>query len=130
MGGRDVILVEGERTKQGIGNDLFNNTKSIKRIICPRKNSFQVYNKILNTILKFNKKYLILISLGPNATILSYDLCKIGYQAVDIGHINLEYKFFLRNVTKNKLSSKKKIKTKEFLESQKIYYKQIYKRIK
>ena len=42
-GGRDVIIAEGEISKQGIGNDLFNNTKSIKRIICPETNSFQVY---------------------------------------------------------------------------------------
>ena len=27
-----------------------------------------------------------LLALGPTATVLAYDLCKMGYQAVDIGH--------------------------------------------
>ena len=83
---RDVIFVEGETEKFGAGNDLLNNTKSIKRIICPSSHSFRLYNKILEDILKFNKNYLILISLGPAATVLSFDLCKLEYQAVDIGH--------------------------------------------
>ena len=37
-----------------------------------------------------------MISLGPVASILSYDLCKMGYQALDIGHTDLEYEFYLR----------------------------------
>jgi hypothetical protein len=30
---------------------------------------------------------LILIALGPTATVLAYDLAKKGYQAIDIGHL-------------------------------------------
>ena len=40
--GRDILIVEGEKSRIGIGNDLFNNTKSIKRIICPAKHAFRV----------------------------------------------------------------------------------------
>ena len=97
---RDVLFVEGEKTRLGIGNDLFNNTKSIKRIICPAKNSFRVYDKILNSILKFDKNILILISLGPTATVLAYDLTLSGYQAIDIGHVDIEYELFLRKAKK------------------------------
>ena len=97
---RDIVIIEGEKSRVGIGNDLFNNTKTIKRIICPTKNSFRLYKKILNSVLKINKNTLILISLGPTATVLAYDLTKYGYQAVDIGHIDIQYEFFLRNATK------------------------------
>ena len=44
--GRDVIIVEGEQCRLGIGNDLFNNVKSIKRILCPVSNAFEKYNEI------------------------------------------------------------------------------------
>lgn len=95
---RDILIIEGLYTRSGIGNDLFNNTNSIKRILCPPENAFLVYKKILNKFqkLKIEKDVLILISLGPVASILSYDLCKMGYQALDIGHADLEYEFYLR----------------------------------
>ena len=99
-GGRDVLMVEGEISRQGIGNDLFNNANSIKRIICPERHSFSVYGKILNAVLEFDKNTLVLISLGPTASVLAYDLSKLGYQAIDIGHTDLEYELYLRNETK------------------------------
>ena len=95
---RDVLIIEGEKTRIGIGNDLLNNTKSIKRIICPTINAFEVYDKIVSLTLNFNKDILVLIALGPTATVLAYDLYKLNYQVVDIGHIDIEYEFFLRKV--------------------------------
>ena len=97
--GRDILIVEGEKSRVGIGNDLLNNTKSIKRIICPAKHAFRVYNKILDAVLKVSKDNLILIALGPTASVLAYDLSKLGYQAVDFGHTDIEYELFLRNAT-------------------------------
>jgi glycosyltransferase family protein len=98
---KDILIIEGENTRIGVGNDLINNAKSIKRIICPTINAFDVYDKIINEIvIKIKKQILILISLGPTATILAYDLSKMGYQAVDVGHIDIEYEWFLKNVTK------------------------------
>ena len=96
--GREILIIEGKKTRFGIGNDFLNNAKSIKRIICPSKNSFRVYDKILNATLKFDKNTLILISLGPTATVLAYDLTKFGYQTIDIGHANVQYELYLRNM--------------------------------
>lgn len=42
---------------------------------------------------------LILIALGMTATVLAYDLSKAGFWAIDIGHIDVEYEWFLRGVT-------------------------------
>ena len=98
--GRNVTIVEGDKSRIGIGNDLLNNSKSIKRILCPSKNAFKLYDKILNSVLKVNKKDLILISLGPTATVLAYDLTKYGYQAIDFGHADIQYEMYLRNVTR------------------------------
>jgi glycosyltransferase family protein len=94
------LIIEGEKSRLGIGNDLFNNSKSIKRIICPAENAFNVYNKIFAEAKKFDKSFLILLALGPTSTVLVYDLYNLGYQAIDIGHIDIEYEWFLRNATK------------------------------
>ena len=37
---------------------------------------------------------LFLIALGPTATVLAYDLFKAGYQAIDIGHVDVEYEWW------------------------------------
>ena len=99
---RDILIIEGEKTRVGIGNDLFNNAKSIKRIICPNENAFNVYNKILEYMknLTLNQNTLILISLGPTATVLAYDLIEFGHQIIDFGHFDIQYEYYLRNATK------------------------------
>lgn len=96
---KEIVIVEGEQSRLGVGNNLFNDTKSIKRIICPAKNAFAKYNDILNEIKKQDQSKLVLIALGPTATVLAYDLSAIGYQALDIGHIDIEYEWFLQKVT-------------------------------
>lgn len=96
--GRNIVIVEGEKSRLGIGNDLFDNSKSIQRIICPAINAYEKYNEILKEVEKQNKSKLILIALGPTATVLAYDLSNSGYQAVDIGHIDIEYEWFLKGV--------------------------------
>lgn len=96
---RNVLIVEGRYSRLGIGNDLFNNTKSIIRILCPEKNAFDKYNEILEQTKKNGNNKLILIALGMTATVLAYDLAKIGYQAIDIGHIDIEYEWFRMKAT-------------------------------
>ena len=39
---------------------------------------------------------LILLALGQTATVLAYDLAKEGFWAIDIGHVDVEYEWFLR----------------------------------
>ena len=46
-----------------------------------------------------SKDTLILAALGPTATILAYDLCEKGYQAIDIGHLDIEYEWYLMGAT-------------------------------
>ena len=96
---RNILIIEGRLTRLGIGNDLFDNAKSVKRIICPSKNAFNVYEKIIEFVnnLKLDINTLILISLGQTATVLAYDLINLGNQIIDFGHFDIEYEYFLRN---------------------------------
>lgn len=104
---RDVVIIEGFQSRLGVGNDLFNNAKTIKRILCPNKNAFNKYNEILNAALLIDKDSLILVALGPTARPLVLDLFREGFQAIDIGHIDIEYEWFLRK-TKTKTQIKNK----------------------
>lgn len=92
---REIIIIEGKKTKLGVGNNLFDNVKSLNRIIAPSENAFKSYNKILEFAKKQEKDKLFILSLGPTATVLASDLSKAGFQAIDIGHIDIEYEWFL-----------------------------------
>ena len=43
----------------------------------------------------YRKKAISLVALGPSAGVLVYDLYCAGFQAVDIGHMDLEYEWYL-----------------------------------
>ena len=93
--GRDLFIIEGEYSCLGIGNNLFDNTRSIQRIIAPSRNAFLKYDQILETAVKMiPKNALVLSALGMTATVLCYDLAKLGYWAIDIGHVDIEYSWF------------------------------------
>lgn len=104
---KNIVIVEGEHSKLGVGNDLFDSCLSIQRIITTNSNAFLLYDKIYNEVIKLEKNKLILLALGPTATVLAFDLSKIGYQVGDIGHVDLEYEWFLRSAI-NKISIKGK----------------------
>ena len=87
--------MEGNETRLGIGNDLFDNVTSIKRIITPNKDAFSVYDKILESVRKNHSGELVLLALGPTATVLAADLCRGGIRAIDVGHMDIEYEWYL-----------------------------------
>ena len=97
--GRDILIVEGEKTRLGIGNDLFDNVHSIKRVLCPNIGAFAIYDKILNEVRNFSTGNLVLLALGPTATIMAADLSEEGYQAIDVGHIDVEYEWMRGGAT-------------------------------
>ena len=96
----NILIVEGKETRLGVGNSLFSNTKSISRIICPSKNAFDSYDTILETIIKLSEDKLVLIALGPTASILAYDLAMLGIRAIDVGHLDLEYEWYMARSNK------------------------------
>jgi glycosyltransferase family protein len=110
---RDIVFMEGNKTHMGAGNDLFKSAKSIKRISCPSEDAFVCYDEILATAQKhISKDELIICALGPTATVLCYDLSNLGYTALDLGHMDIEYEWFKMGATR-----KVAIKGKEVNES-------------
>lgn len=95
---RNILVIEGKGAMIGMGNDLFDGASSIKRIIGPSQNAFLAYESILNAVKRnVSEDTLVLISLGPTATVLAYDLAMEGTQTLDIGQLDNEYEWFIHN---------------------------------
>lgn len=104
---KDLLIVEGLTSRSGVGNDLFDGARSIKRIICPSRNAYSKLEAIKQAVREQADNRLILTMLGPTAKVLVYDLVQEGYRALDIGHIDSEYEWFQMGAThKVKLSHK------------------------
>lgn len=98
--GRDVVIVEGNLTRLGYGNDLFAGARTVRRILCPNDSAFSKYDEILQTTLAHTTPgTLIILALGMTATVLAYDLAAAGRQALDIGHIDIEYEWMRMGAT-------------------------------
>lgn len=105
-----LLIVEGADCKVGINSDLLYSAKKIERIIVPSKNAFDKRTEIVELICKQKDIDIILLICGPTATVLAYDLYKLGYQAIDFGqtqkdYINkaMEFDGFKHNVQKEDL---------------------------
>lgn len=91
---RDIVLIEGAETRTGQGNDLLDNARSVRRILCPTKNAHERYQDISEEAKKIPEDKLILCVLGPVGKILAYDLIQNGRQVVDIGQIDMDYEWY------------------------------------
>ena len=100
---RDLLIVEGATSRSGVGNDLFDEANSIKRISCPSHSAFSRVHEIEQEIEKHAAGRLILCMLGPTAKVLAYHLSRKGHQVLDIGHIDSEYEWM-------KMGAKTKVK--------------------
>ena len=97
---QDVIFIEGDQSRLGVGNDLFDNAQSVQRVICPSLHAFSKYDEVIDYVrMNVSKDFLILLALGPTATAMAWDLCKVGYWAIDIGHIDIEYEWMNMGAT-------------------------------
>lgn len=89
--GRDVLLVEGSYSRIGVGTDLFDGARSVRRIICPAQHAFDRIDEIRAAVLELGGSSLVLGALGPTATVLAAELGARGTRFLDIGHLDLEY---------------------------------------
>lgn len=104
---KKILIIEGELSRSGVGNDLFSKALKVDRIIGPSRNAYAYKNQLLEEIVKQFNHDLVLIMLGPTAKVLVAELAQLGVWAIDLGHIDSEYEWFKMGVTeKIKLSHK------------------------
>lgn len=97
---KDVVVVEGERTHNGVGNDLLDTARTVERIIGPSSDAYEKLDEILTCCKKYQKDRLFLISLGIAAKFLTEKLFLEGYRALDIGNLDMEYEWYLQKADK------------------------------
>lgn len=74
---KKILIIEGENTRFGLGNSLLKNSSEIQRIILPDRNGFRKYKEVIEfTLENFTRDNIILIALGPTATVLAYEFSK------------------------------------------------------
>ncbi len=91
---KDIVLIEGRKSRLGVGNDFFKEAKSVRRILGPERDAYAKVDEIYEKAITMPKDSLFLIALGPTATVLAYRLHKAGYRAIDIGHADVEYEWY------------------------------------
>lgn len=104
---KDIVIIEGEYSRTGVGNDLFAGARTVKRILCPGHNAFNRYDQILEEALKVDRDALILVAIGPAGKVLAKDMVSHGYCVYDMGHIDSEYEWY-----RSKAKTKSKVKNK------------------
>lgn len=98
--GRRVLIVEGSGTRLGLGNDLLEGASEVKRITTLNRSAFSVYDRLFEIVSENAVNFdLVLISLGPTATVLAYDLSQRGIRCIDSGHVDIEYEWMLASAT-------------------------------
>lgn len=93
--GRDVILINGTNRPFDKHPTFLTNAASVARWDCPSQNAWAVYKRIFKNCTEESKDTLFILSAGPTATVLAYDLSEAGYQALDLGHIGMYYNRFM-----------------------------------
>lgn len=93
---RDIVIVEGTKTHNGVGNDLFDRARSIERIICPPSDAYGALPAILEACLGYGKDRMFLLSVGVAAKFLALELFRKGYRVLDIGNLDMEYEWYVR----------------------------------
>lgn len=95
--GKRLTIVEGRLSRLGVGNDFFDAASVVQRIICPAIDAFSRYDEILSVVQRHvstSEDNVIVLALGPTATLLAADLSDRGHQAIDIGHVDIEYEWY------------------------------------
>jgi len=98
---KNVLFIFGKGSKFNIEHEIFNNTNKKFIIESVNKDAFYDIETISQDVRKYCAKVdLILISLGPTASILAYDYClNLKIQVIDIGHLTNVIDFKLKGVS-------------------------------
>ena len=97
--GKDILLIEGEKSRLGTGNDLFSNAKSVRRILGPPHHAYRRIDDIVKKAIEnISDNTIVLVAMGTTAKAIVYELHKEGVQTIDVGNLDLEYEWYKMGV--------------------------------
>ncbi len=97
---KNVLFVYGKNSKFNINHEIFETINNKFIIESSNYNAFNEVDRIIkNVTQKINYIDLILIALGPTASILAYEFCiQYKIQTIDIGHLTNVIDFKARGI--------------------------------
>ncbi len=96
--GRDITLVCGSKIFADITHNIFDNARSTRMIEAPMQHAFRQYDALLEAIRAEDPSRLIILILGPTATVLAYALADGQRMVLDLGHVAKSYDWFRKNL--------------------------------
>ena len=89
---KDVIVVKGEYQKFNRNTSMFSTANKVHLVCEARNDAYKDKDSIINFVKgEVTKNSVVVISLGPTATVIAYELSKLGIQALDLGHLGQYY---------------------------------------
>jgi len=93
---KSIVIVKGIGSESDQMFDIYDNAASVEYVYAASENAFSEYDMILHKLSGFSNKCMMILALGPTATVLSHDLSQLGYIALDLGHLAKSYDWFKR----------------------------------
>ena len=91
--GKAVTLVRG--TDKSLTADIMPEALHVHEIIAPARNAWSNYDAIMEEIY-IDYQDLVILCLGPAATVMAESLSGVGRQALDLGHLGMFLRKHLR----------------------------------
>ncbi|MCC5971769.1 MAG: DUF1792 domain-containing protein [Pararhodobacter sp.] len=96
--GREVLVVTGRGSRFELLPELFDGADKVEFMHTAPEHAFSDREEILKGIVgRATSDTIVLLSLGPTATILAHRIAAAGLQALDIGHISASYAHVFTN---------------------------------
>jgi hypothetical protein len=95
--GRDVCFITGQGSRFQYDDELFGGLASRRTLYSLPRDAYSDVPRLIGEITaSVPRETMILIALGPAATILAARLARLGYWALDIGHLPNAYRTVAR----------------------------------
>lgn len=89
---RDVLVMHGEGTGFLKQKCLIETAKTSRVLTGPIRDAYSHHKDLVRSLLKHSSNdTIILLSLGPEATVLAFDMAMKGRQTLDLGHMGMFY---------------------------------------
>lgn len=101
--GRDVVFLTGaKKGRQFLHTGMLSNARNLAVVHGPQHNAWGHYRDLMERVRSKVEGLvdpLVILALGPTATVMAYHLGKEGIQALDLGHAGVFYRNWLEQVT-------------------------------
>lgn len=95
---KKIVVICGDKVLANVQYSIFEGVKEISYIYGATKHAYQGVPHLKEQILKFSKDYVLIFALGPAGKALGYEMFKLGYRVLDIGHSIKDYDAYKCNV--------------------------------